>query len=158
MVLPLRTAGRSGYCRQRILESPGGAGAAIRAFFCFAEKLVVRGARLRNKSAAQESTRGFRSALQPTVRSARGTFRELVFMSARQKRPKTAVDQCLSILFLETANFRLQLYELNKLRYRVRQAELSARDRAQAHSGARGRNPHQRPSQTRHRAIDFYPA
>ncbi len=26
-------------------------------------------------------------------------------MSARQKRPKTAVDQCLSILFLETANF-----------------------------------------------------
>ena len=48
-------------------------------------------------------------------------------MSARQKRPKTAVDQYLSILFLETANFRRQLYELNKLRYRVRQAELSAR-------------------------------
>ena len=58
-------------------------------------------------------------------------------MSARQKRPKTAVDQCLSILFLETANFRIQLYELNKLRYRVRQAELSARNRAQAYSGAR---------------------
>ena len=51
-------------------------------------------------------------------------------MSARQKRPKTAVDQCLSILFLATANLRRQLYELNKLRYRVRQAELSARNRA----------------------------
>jgi hypothetical protein len=58
-------------------------------------------------------------------------------MSARQKRPKTAVDQYLSILFLETANFRRQLYELNKLRYRVRQAELSARNRAQAHSLSR---------------------
>jgi len=58
-------------------------------------------------------------------------------MSARQKRPKTAVDQYLSILFLETANLRRQLYELNKLRYRVRQAELSARTRAQAHSRAR---------------------
>jgi ethanolamine utilization cobalamin adenosyltransferase len=67
-------------------------------------------------------------------------------MRARQKRPKTAVDQYLSILILETANFRRQLYELNKLRYRVRQAELSARNRAQAHSGARGRNPHRRPS------------
>ena len=136
----------SGYCRQRILESPGGAGTAIRAFFCFAEKLVVRGARLRNESAAQESTRGFRSALQPTVRSARGTFRELVFMRARQKRPKTAVDQCLSIFFRNTRDLELQLFELNKLRYRVRQAELSARNRAQAHSGARRPNPDQRPS------------
>src|SRR6266478_3812483 len=71
------------------------------------------------------------SGLLQTVRSARAPFRELVFMSARQKRPKTAVDQCLSILFLETANLRRQLYELNKLRYRVRQAELSARNRAQ---------------------------
>src|SRR6266481_1425894 len=70
-------------------------------------------------------------------------------MSARQKRPKTAVDQYLSILFLETANLRRQLYELNKLRYRVRQAELSARNRAQAHSRARGRNPHPRPPYTR---------
>jgi hypothetical protein len=85
------------------------------------------------------------SGLLQAVRSARAPFRELVFMSARQKRPKTAVDQCLSILFLATANIRRQLYELNKLRYRVRQAELSARNRAQAHSGARGRNPHQRP-------------
>jgi hypothetical protein len=48
-------------------------------------------------------------------------------MSARQKRPMTAVDQRLSILIHETANFQLQLYELKKLRYRVRQAELSAR-------------------------------
>jgi hypothetical protein len=47
---------------------------------------------------------------------------------------KTAVDQYLSILFLETANLRRQLYELNKLRYRVRRAELAARNRAQAHS------------------------
>ena len=85
MVLPLRTAGRSGYCRQRILESPGGAGTAIRAFFCFAEKLVVRGARLRNESAAQESTRGFRSALQPTVRSARGTLQRVGFHACAAK-------------------------------------------------------------------------
>jgi len=67
-------------------------------------------------------------------------------MSARQKRPKTAVDQYLSILFLETANLRRQLFELNKLRYRVRRAELSARNRAQAPlPSPRGRNPHQRP-------------
>ena len=67
-------------------------------------------------------------------------FTQLLFQSGS----KTAVDQYLSILFLETANLRRQLYELNKLRYRVMQAELSARNRAQAHSGARGRNPHQR--------------
>src|SRR5712672_1429818 len=74
------------------------------------------------------------SGLLQTVRSARAPFRELVFMNARQKRPKTAFDQYLSILFLETANFRRQLYELNKLRYQVRQAELAARNRAQAHA------------------------
>ena len=109
----------------------------------FAEKLVVLGARHRNESAARESTLGFRSAPDRSERE--GTLQRVGFMSARQKRPKTAVDQYLSILFLETANFRRQLYELNKLRYRVRQAELSARNRAQAHSGARGRSPHQRP-------------
>ncbi len=66
-------------------------------------------------------------------------------MSARQKRPKTAVDQYLSILFLETANLRRQLYELKKLRYRVRQAELSARNRARRTPGTHRLNPHQRP-------------
>ena len=105
----------------------------------FAEKLVVLGARHRNESAARESTLGFR--LLQTVRSARAPFRELVFMSARQKRPKTAVDQYLSILFLETSNLRRQLYELKKLRYRVRQAELSARNRARRTPGTHRLNP-----------------
>jgi hypothetical protein len=50
-------------------------------------------------------------------------------MNARQKRPKTAVDQCLSILFRNTRDLELQLFELNKLRYQVRQAELSAWNR-----------------------------
>jgi hypothetical protein len=40
-------------------------------------------------------------------------------MRARQKRPKTAVDQCLSILFRNTRDLELQLFELNKLRYQV---------------------------------------
>ena len=54
-------------------------------------------------------------------------------MRARQKRPKTAVDQCLSILFRNTRDLELQLFELNKLRYQVWQAELSARNRARSH-------------------------
>ena len=66
-------------------------------------------------------------------------------MSARQKRPKTAVDQRLSILFRNTRDLELQLFELNKLRYQVRQAELLARNRARSHSGARRPNPDQRP-------------
>jgi len=67
-------------------------------------------------------------------------------MSARQKkRPKTAVDQYLSILFLETANIRRQLYELNKLRYRVWQAELSARIEPRRTPEPAAGNPHQRP-------------
>jgi hypothetical protein len=48
-------------------------------------------------------------------------------MRTRQKRPKTAVDQCFSILLRNTRDFELQLFELNKLRYQVWQAELSAR-------------------------------
>jgi hypothetical protein len=67
-------------------------------------------------------------------------------MRARQKRPKTAVEKCLSIFSRNTRDLELRLFELNKLRYRVRQAELSVRNRAQAHSGARGRHPHHRPS------------
>jgi hypothetical protein len=54
-------------------------------------------------------------------------------MRARQKRPKTAVDQCLSILFRNTRDLERQLFELNKLRYQVWQAELSARNRARSH-------------------------
>ena len=53
-------------------------------------------------------------------------------MRTRQKRPKTAVDQCLSILLRNTRDFELQLFELNKLRYQVWQAELSARNRARS--------------------------
>jgi hypothetical protein len=46
--------------------------------FSFAEKLVVLGARLRNESAAQESTRGFRSA--PADRPEReGTLQRVGF-------------------------------------------------------------------------------
>jgi hypothetical protein len=118
--------------------------------FSFTEKLVVVGARLRNESAAQESTRGFRSAPPADRPERKGhpseAFRELFFMSARQKRPKTAVDQRLSILFRNTRDLELQLFELNKLRYQVRQAELLARNRARSHSGARRPNPDQRPS------------
>jgi hypothetical protein len=58
-------------------------------------------------------------------------------MRARQKRPKTAVEQCLSILFRNTRDLELQLYELNKLRYRVWQAELSARNRARSRPPAK---------------------
>ena len=113
--------------------------------FSFTEKLVVLGARLRNESAAQESGLPVCSSSRPS--GAQGApFRELVFMSARQKRPKTAVDQCLSILFRNTRDLELQLFELNKLRYQVRQAELLARNRARSHSGARRPNPDQRPS------------
>lgn len=47
-------------------------------------------------------------------------------MSTSQQRFITADDTHLSILFLEAADLDLQLYELNKLRYRVRQAQKSA--------------------------------
>jgi hypothetical protein len=48
-------------------------------------------------------------------------------MNTLQKRSTTTLETRLSILFRDRANLRLQLYELSKLRYRVRQAELSAR-------------------------------
>ena len=54
-------------------------------------------------------------------------------MRTRQKRPKTAVDQCFSILLCNTRDLERQLFELNKLRYQVWQAELSARNRARSH-------------------------
>jgi hypothetical protein len=115
--------------------------------FSFAEKLVVLGARLRNESAAQKSSRGFPVCSSSRPSGAQGApFRELVFMSARQKRPKIAVDQCLSILFRNTRDLELQLFELNKLRYQVGQAELSARNRTGRTPEPAGQTPHQRPS------------
>jgi len=58
---------------------------------------------------------------------------------------KTAVDQCLSIPFRNTRDLELQLFELaNCDIYQVGQAELSARNRARSHSGARRPNPCQR--------------
>jgi hypothetical protein len=44
-------------------------------------------------------------------------------MSTSQPQFITADDTRLSILFREAADLDLQLYELNKLRYRVRQAQ-----------------------------------
>jgi hypothetical protein len=40
---------------------------------------------------------------------------------------QTADETRLSMLFRNTADLGIQLYELNKLRYRVRQAQRSAR-------------------------------
>jgi len=48
-------------------------------------------------------------------------------MSTFQRQFIPATETRLSILFRDTANLDLQLYELHKLRYRVRQAEMSAR-------------------------------
>jgi hypothetical protein len=48
-------------------------------------------------------------------------------MSISQQRFIAADETRLSILFRDAANLDLQLYELNKLRYRVRQAQPSAR-------------------------------
>src|SRR6267143_2056791 len=57
--------------------------------------LANLGARHRNESAARESTLGFRSAPDRPEREGTlqrvGFLRELVFMSARQKRPKESV-------------------------------------------------------------------
>jgi hypothetical protein len=47
-------------------------------------------------------------------------------MSTLKKLSATTLEARLSILFNDAANLRLQLYELIKLRYRVRQAELAA--------------------------------
>ena len=79
MVLPLRTADGADIAASESLSHP-----AVLAPLS-GPKLVVRGARLRNKSAAQESTRGFRSALQPTVRSARGTLQRVGFHACAAK-------------------------------------------------------------------------
>jgi hypothetical protein len=48
-------------------------------------------------------------------------------MSPSQQRFMTAAETRLSILFRDAADLHLQLYELKKLRYRVRQAERLAR-------------------------------
>jgi hypothetical protein len=56
-------------------------------------------------------------------------------MSIHQKRSNAVLETCLSILFRNHGDLERQLYELNKLRYQVRQAELSARS-ASRQSGA----------------------
>jgi hypothetical protein len=48
-------------------------------------------------------------------------------MSTSQKRSTTALETRLLILLRNARDLKLQLYELNKLRYQVRQAELSVR-------------------------------
>ena len=53
-------------------------------------------------------------------------------MSTLQKRSGTTFEARLSILFRDAVNFRLKLYELSKLRERVRRAELSARTSSEA--------------------------
>ena len=46
-------------------------------------------------------------------------------MSTLPTRSNAALETCLLILLRTTSDLELQLSELNKLRYRVRQAELS---------------------------------
>jgi len=48
-------------------------------------------------------------------------------MSTHQQRLTSATETCLTMLIHDAANLDLQLYELNKLRYRVRQAQRLAR-------------------------------
>jgi len=67
-------------------------------------------------------------------------------MSTVQKRRTTVVDPRLSILLRDATDLDFQFRELIKLGYRVRQAELSARNRAPSHSGARSPNQHLRVS------------
>jgi hypothetical protein len=50
-------------------------------------------------------------------------------MSTLQKRSTIALEPRLSILFRDAGDLKRQLYELNKLRSQVRQAELSAQNR-----------------------------
>jgi hypothetical protein len=60
-------------------------------------------------------------------------------MSTLQKLSTTTLEARLSILFSDAANLRLQLYELIKLRYRVRQAELWAAKSRRTDNGPRAR-------------------
>ena len=61
-------------------------------------------------------------------------------MSPSQQSFITADETRLSILFRDAANLDLQLYELNKLRYLVRQAQRLARSRhpRRIHAGPSG--------------------
>jgi len=60
-------------------------------------------------------------------------------MRTCQKRSTTAIETHLSILVRDAANLDLQLHELNELRDRVRQAELSVRQSRRADNGRRKR-------------------
>ena len=81
-------------------------------------------------------------------------------MSTCQKRSNAALETCLLILFRNARDLELQLYELNKLRYRVRQAELSARKSRRTDSEVRerlgkgqGRTALSRPRSQRERFV-----
>jgi hypothetical protein len=76
-------------------------------------------------------------------------------MNTLQKRSTTALEARLSILFRNHGDLERQFCELNKLRYQVRQAELSAPSASRQvgadsfseacpHSEALGRNARQR--------------
>jgi hypothetical protein len=60
-------------------------------------------------------------------------------MSTRQKRSTAALETSLLFLFRNTRDLELQLHELNKLRYQVRQAELSVRKSRRTDSEVRER-------------------
>jgi hypothetical protein len=57
-------------------------------------------------------------------------------MSTLQNRSTATLETLLSILFSNTTSLRLQLYELNKLRYEVSQAELAAAKSRRIDNGA----------------------
>jgi hypothetical protein len=74
-------------------------------------------------------------------------------MNTLQKRSTIALETCLSIIFRNDGDLERQLCELNKLRYQVRQVELSARSASRQadadsfseacpHSEVLGRNAH----------------
>ena len=58
-------------------------------------------------------------------------------MSTLPKRSNAALETCLLILRRTASDLELQLSELNKLRYQVRQAELSARKSRRTDNGIR---------------------
>jgi hypothetical protein len=71
-----------------------------------------------------------------SIRGTPARFKNQVFhsefgvsMSTLQKRSTIALEPRLSILFRDAGDLKRQLYELNKLRSQVRQAELSAQNR-----------------------------
>jgi hypothetical protein len=69
-------------------------------------------------------------------------------MSTYEQRLAAAAAKRLSLILNDATNLNFQLSELNRLRDRVRRAELrpDSFSEARQHSAAREPNPHQRPS------------